>query len=153
MHTWPSETWRDVSVALGDFEDDSYRNRVTSLATSIDFGRVEEYPTSLLPSYGPCHVIQDRYTWGQSFLVFEIRFDSGVAWVIRFAMSHKISSSRVEIEAKIRHEASVLGLVRSRTKIPIPEIIAYWAGGPEEKPLGHIEDDSRTSRHSRLLSL
>ncbi len=54
---------------------DRVRDMITKIAPL--FPRIEEYATSLHPRRRRCRVVKDRYTWGQSFAVFEIAFEPG----------------------------------------------------------------------------
>jgi len=126
-----SDTWPNAKIAL-EFHPPEFVDRVGSLVNWLlpHFSDVESYATRLHPCNKKCRIVQDNFTWGQSFVVFEIVFDGSQdeeeSWIIRFAMPPIGDSfnTPAQLERKIMNEAAALQLVRSRTTIPVPQIIA-----------------------------
>ena len=126
-----SDTWPNAKIAL-EFHPPEFVDRVASLVNWLlpHFSDVESYATRLHPRNKKCRIVQDNFTWGQSFVVFEIVFggsqDEDESWIIRFAMPPIGDSfnTPAQLERKIMNEAAALQLVRTRTTIPVPQIIA-----------------------------
>lgn len=134
-----SDSWPDVDASLNALEPD-YADRITSMVASLQsrFTQIAYYASSLHPTNLPCRIITDRYTWGQSFAVFEILFNDGLSWIIRFGMRPMdvYFNTAAQLERKILNEVAALRLVRERTTIPVPHIIAYHPIISPANPLG-----------------
>jgi len=134
-----SDTWPDVDAFLQSLEPE-LADRVTSMVSFLRprFHQVEAYATSLHPLNLPCRIISDRYTWGQSFTVFEILFNDELSWIIRFGMRSMDTyfNTPAQLERKILNEVAALRLVRERTTIPVPHVIAYHPITSLNNPLG-----------------
>ncbi|KAF8970712.1 hypothetical protein BDZ97DRAFT_1790635 [Flammula alnicola] len=134
-----SDNWPDVNASLEIMEPE-YANRVISMVSQLKphHSAIESYASSLHPQRLPCRLVADHYTWGQSFLVFELLFPSNMSWIIRFGMRPMDAyfNTAAQLERKILNEVAALHLVRQRTTIPIPEIIAYHAHPSPSNPLG-----------------
>jgi hypothetical protein len=121
-----SAGWPDVNSALANMEP-VYAQRIMDLTASLDFNRLTVYLNNLHDK-SPCRIIEDRYTWGQSFVVFEAVFPN-MSWVIRVAMmslsSDPKSRSAYELllRKKMLNETIALEIVHDRTSIPVPHII------------------------------
>ncbi|KAF4611812.1 hypothetical protein D9613_003941 [Agrocybe pediades] len=134
-----SDSWPDVTASLEILESE-YAGRVTHTVDQLKpyHGKIEEYATSLHPQHLPCKLLADNYTWGQSFLVYELLFDDSTSWIIRFGMRPMDAyfNTAAQLERKILNEVAALHLVRQRTAIPVPEIISYHAHPSPANPLG-----------------
>ena len=134
-----SDNWPDVAASLEIMEPE-YAHRITSLVDQLKPSHdiITAYASSLHPQHLHCHLISDKYTWGQSFLVFEIFFSDGNSWIIRFGMRPMDAyfNTSAQLERKILNEVAALHLVRQRTTIPVPEIIAYHPHPSPSNPLG-----------------
>ncbi|KAF8154232.1 hypothetical protein B0H34DRAFT_800106 [Crassisporium funariophilum] len=134
-----SDNWPDVVASLQVMEPE-YADRITSMVKQLSpyHERIESYATSLHPRHLPCHLISEHYTWGQSFIVFEIFFADNTSWIIRFGMRPMDAyfNTSAQLERKILNEVAAIHLVRQRTTIPIPEIIAFHAHPSPSNPLG-----------------
>ncbi|KJA24933.1 hypothetical protein HYPSUDRAFT_65234 [Hypholoma sublateritium FD-334 SS-4] len=134
-----SDNWPDTQASLEIMEPE-YADRVTSMVEQIKphHSRIESYASSLHPSHLPCRLLGENYTWGQSFLVYELLFEDGTSWIIRFGMRPMDAyfNTAAQLQRKILNEVAALHLVRQRTTIPVPEIIAYHAHPSPLNPLG-----------------
>jgi len=134
-----SDNWPDVAASLEIMEPE-YAHRITSLVDQLKpcHDIISAYASSLHPQRLPCRLISDKYTWGQSFTVFEILFSDSSSWIIRFGMRPMDAyfNTAAQLERKILNEVAALHLVRQRTTIPVPEIIAYHALPSPSNPLG-----------------
>ncbi|KAF8816895.1 hypothetical protein BYT27DRAFT_7205264 [Phlegmacium glaucopus] len=134
-----SDNWPDVAASLEIMEPE-YAHRITSLVDQLKLchDTISAYASSLHPQCLPCQLIPDKYTWGQSFTVFEILFSDNSSWIIRFGMRPMDAyfNTAAQLERKILNEVAALHLVRQRTTIPVPEIIAYHAHPSPSNPLG-----------------
>ncbi|PPQ83221.1 kinase [Psilocybe cyanescens] len=133
-----SDNWPDVAASL-DMMEPEYVNRVISMVEQLKphHRSIESYATSLHPRRLSCQLVE-HYTWGQSFVVFELLFSDNVSWIIRFGMRPMDAyfNTAAQLERKILNEVAALHLVRQRTTIPIPEIISYHAHPSPFNPLG-----------------
>lgn len=131
--------WPDVATALDNMEPE-YSQRIMDLTVSLDFNRFAAYINTLHNRF-PCRIVEDRYTWGQSFVVFEAVFQDTSSWVIRVAMPslssdpESRSAHEVLLRKKMTNEAAALEIVRERTTIPVPHIIAMHTTS-SSNPLG-----------------
>ena len=134
-----SSAWPDDAESLEAMPQD-YADRITSMVHFLQpqQSRIEQFASSFHPLSLPCRLITEKYTWGQSFAVFEIRFVDGVSWIIRFGMRPMDAyfNTAAQLERKINNEAAAIHLVRQRTTIPVPQIIAYHAHPSPTNPLG-----------------
>lgn len=134
-----SDNWPDTKASL-KVMDAEYANRIISMANLLvpHYAKVETYASSLHPKRLPCRLLAEHYTWGQSFLVFELLFQDDTSWIIRFGMRPMDAyfNTAAQLERKILNEVAALHLVRQRTTIPVPEIIAYHAHPSPTNPLG-----------------
>ncbi|KAF8064019.1 phosphotransferase enzyme family-domain-containing protein [Lyophyllum atratum] len=136
-----STTWPDVCASLTVLEPE-YADRITSMVALLRprFTDIEAYASSLHPTKPklPCRIIADHYTWGQSFAVFEILFDDGLSWIMRFGMRPMDAyfNTAEQLERKILNEVAALQLVRERTTIPVPRVIAFHPVPSPSNPLG-----------------
>jgi hypothetical protein len=134
-----SDNWPDVAASLEIMEPE-YAHRITSIVDQLKPSHdiIAGYASSLHPQHLHCHLISDKYTWGQSFIVFEIFFSDNRSWIIRFGMRPMDAyfNTTAQLERKILNEVAALQLVRQRTTIPVPEIIAYHAHPSPSNPLG-----------------
>jgi len=134
-----SDTWPDVDAYLASLEPE-YADRVTSMVTFLRprFAKLETYATSLHPEQLPCRIITNRYTWGQSFAVFEVCFNDELSWIFRFGMRSMDGyfNTPAQLERKILNEVAALRLVRERTTIPVPHVIAHHPITSPANPLG-----------------
>jgi hypothetical protein len=134
-----SDGWPDVTTALANMEPE-YSQRITDLTASLDFNHLTVYINTLHDRF-PCRIIEDRYTWGQSFVVFEAAFQDRSSWVVRVAMTslssapESCSAHEVLLRKKMANEAAALEIVRERTTIPVPHIIAIHTKS-STNPLG-----------------
>ena len=134
-----SDGWPDVTTALANMEPE-YSQRITDLIASFDFNHLTVYLNTLHDRF-PCRIIEDRYTWGQSFVVFEAAFQDRSSWVVRVAMTslssapESCSAHEVLLRKKMANEAAALEIVRERTTIPVPHIIAIHTKS-STNPLG-----------------
>ena len=139
MPTCISDNWPDVAASLEIMEPE-YATRITSLVNQLKPSHdiISAYASSLHSQHLPCRLISDKYTWGQSFTVFEILFSDDSSWIIRFGMRPMDAyfNTAAQLERKILNEVAALHLVRQRTTIPVPEIIAYHARPSPSNPLG-----------------
>ncbi|KAJ3561076.1 hypothetical protein NP233_g10417 [Leucocoprinus birnbaumii] len=153
-----SDTWPDVQLSL-ELLPPEFVNRVTSLVEWLapHFSNIEAYASNLHPRHRRCRIVKDNYTWGQSFVVFELVFEDGgehfddgskngenlgqeeESWIIRFAMRSMDAyfNTAAQLERKIMNEAAALRLVRSRTTIPVPQIIAFHPVAGDSDPSEH----------------
>ncbi|KAF8900125.1 hypothetical protein CPB84DRAFT_1680758 [Gymnopilus junonius] len=134
-----SDIWPDVTASLEIMEPE-YATRVTSMAEQLrpHHRAIESYASSFHPQQLPCRLVADHYTWGQSFVVFELFFSDNLSWIIRFGMRPMDAyfNTAAQLERKILNEVAALHLVRQRTTIPVPEIISYHAHPSPSNPLG-----------------
>jgi len=132
-----SVNWPDVQGSLQIMEPE-YAMRITTMVNQLTpyRKRIESYASSLHPQRRSCRLL-DHYTWGQSFLVYELLFDDE-SWIIRFGMRPMDAyfNTAEQLERKIQNEVASLRLVRERTTIPVPTIIAYHAHPSPSNPLG-----------------
>lgn len=133
-----SDNWPDVEASL-DIMEPEYANRVTSMVNQLKPHRraIESYASSFHLQHLSCTLL-DHFTWGQSFVVFELLFADGSSWIIRFGMRPMDAyfNTAAQLERKILNEVAALHLVRQRTTIPVPEIIAYHAYPSPSNPFG-----------------
>jgi hypothetical protein len=59
----------------------------------------------------------------------KVRFEDGVQWIVRFAVSGRVMNG----DEKIRHEAATMQFIKENTDIPMPSIIAW--GSSDDNPL------------------
>ncbi|KAF9484191.1 hypothetical protein BDN70DRAFT_872888 [Pholiota conissans] len=134
-----SDNWPDTRASLEIMEEE-YTSRIISMVNQLmpHYATIESFATSLHPKRLPCRLITEHYTWGQSFLVFELLFQDNTSWIIRFGMRPMDAyfNTAAQLERKILNEVAALHLVRQRTTIPVPEIIAYHAHPSPTNPLG-----------------
>jgi len=99
---------------------------------------IEAFAASLHPTATACSIRPDRFTWGQSFTVFEVEFEDGVSWVLRLGMctDDEYYHTAAQLERKILNEVAALRLVSERTSIPVPSVIAFSAAASADSPLG-----------------
>jgi len=133
-----SDNWPDITASLEIMEPD-FADRITSMVDQLAPHRqtIESFASSLHPQRLPCRLLE-HYTWGQSFLVYELVFDDSMSWIIRFGMRPMDAyfNTSAQLERKILNEVAALHLVRQRTTIPVPTIIAYHAHPSPTNPLG-----------------
>jgi len=134
-----SDAWPDVAASLAALDHD-YADRITAIVSVLQprFKDIEYFASSLHPTKHPCRIITDRYTWGQSFAVFEIILNDELSWIIRFGMRPMDAyfNTAAQLERKILNEVAALRLVRERTTIPVPQVIAYHPTISPTSPLG-----------------
>lgn len=63
-----------------------------------------------------------EYIAGTFNLNCRIRFSDDVEWMVRFPVSGRAMG---DVDAKVRHEVAVMKLIRSRTSVPVPGVIAW----------------------------
>ncbi|KAF5353383.1 hypothetical protein D9756_007843 [Leucocoprinus leucothites] len=151
-----SDTWPDIQLSL-DLLPTEFADRVTSLVEWLTphFSDIEVYASSLHPCNRRCRIVKDNYTWGQSFVVFEIVFEDAEehcddlskekgqqgeeSWIIRFGMRPMDAyfNTAAQLERKMMNEAAALHLVRTRTTIPVPQIIAFHPVAGDSDPTEH----------------
>jgi hypothetical protein len=133
-----SDNWASVQGSLEIMEPE-YAIRITDMVHQLTphRSRIESYASSLHPQRRSCRLL-DHYTWGQSFLVYELLFDDDQSWIIRFGMRPMDAyfNTTEQLERKILNEVAALRLVRERTTIPVPTIIAYHPHPSPSNPLG-----------------
>ena len=133
-----SDNWPDVAASL-EIMEPKYVLQITSIVDQLKHSHdiITAYASSLHPQRLHCRLISDKYTWGQSFTVFEIFFSDNTSWIIRFGMRPIDDfNTAAQLERKILNEVAALHLVRQRTTIPVPDIIAYHAHPSPSNPLG-----------------
>ncbi|KAJ3480897.1 hypothetical protein NLJ89_g12253 [Agrocybe chaxingu] len=134
-----SDNWPDVEASLEIMEPD-FADRIISMVDQLQphHPRIEAFASSFHPQRLPCRLLANHYTWGQSFLVFELLFSDNTSWIIRFGMRPMDAyfNTAAQLERKILNEVAALHLVRQRTTIPVPTIIAYHAHPSPSNPLG-----------------
>ena len=134
-----SDNWPDVAASLEIMEPE-HAFQITSIVDQLKHRHdiITAYASSLHPLRLRCRLISDKYTWGQSFTVFEILFSDNSSWIIRFGMRpiDAYFNTTAQLERKILNEVAALHLVRQRTTIPVPDIIAYHAHPSPSNPLG-----------------
>ena len=134
-----SDNWPDVAASLEIMEPE-HAFQITSIVDQLKHSHdiITAYASSLHPQRLRCRLISDKYTWGQSFTVFEILFSDNSSWIIRFGMRpiDAYFNTAAQLERKILNEVAALHLVRQRTTIPVPDIIAYHAHPSPSNPLG-----------------
>ncbi|KZT62673.1 hypothetical protein CALCODRAFT_489674 [Calocera cornea HHB12733] len=115
-----------------------YRDRITSFVATLPWEKIEQLATSYRDLAVLCTVNRERYTWGVFSLVLELIFDDGVPWVIRLRMP---PGSILWLENRGRFEEQVLvsehatmQLVKERTSIPVPALIAW--SSTSDNPIG-----------------
>lgn len=166
-----SDTWPDVQLSL-ELLPPEFADRVTSLVEWLTphFSNIETYVRGLHPKKRRCRIVRENYTWGQSFVVFEIVFNreedeeekgdgkqdedaqtvgetetgsNGVeedeSWIIRFGMRPMDAyfNTAAQLERKILNEVAALHLVRTRTTIPVPQVLAYHPVAGDSNPAEH----------------
>jgi hypothetical protein len=101
-----SDTWPDVQLSL-DILPPDYARRVTSLVDwlSPHFSNIEAYASGLHPHRRQCRIVRENYTWGQSFLVFEIVFEG----VVGAREGKNVVVARADTEEKEREEKEEKG--------------------------------------------
>jgi hypothetical protein len=134
-----SDNWPDVAASLEIMEPE-HAFQISSIVNQIEHSHdiITAYASSLNPQRLHCRLISDKYTWGQSFTVFEILFSDNSSWIIRFGMRPMDAyfNTAAQLERKILNEVAALHLVRQRTTIPVPDIIAYHPHPSPSNPLG-----------------
>lgn len=135
-----SNAWPSVSEFLGTL-DTEYADRITSMFSFLcpRFIAIEAYASSLHQQNLPCRLITEHYTWGQSFIVFELVFSHKESWVIRCGLPPmgEYFNTAAQLERKILNEVAALSLIRTRTSIPVPTVISSHATTtPSSHPLG-----------------
>lgn len=133
-----SDNWPNVQGSLAIMQPED-AIRITDMVDQLAPHRknIESYASSLHPLRRSCRLL-GHYTWGQSFLVYELLFDDDESWIIRFGMRPMDAyfNTAEQLERKILNEVAALCLVRERTTIPVPTIIAYHALPSPSNPLG-----------------
>jgi hypothetical protein len=99
-------------------------NYASSLSWARRFNSVKGEPlttwVSTFRSGMSCSVVD--YISGTFNLNCRVRFPDDVEWIIRFPVSGRAMG---DVDAKVRHEVAVMRLVKSRTRVPVPEIVAW----------------------------
>ncbi len=112
-----SSNWPDTQASLEIMEPE-YAHRVTSMVEQIKphHSRIESYASSLHPNHLSCKLLGENYTWGQSFLVYELLFEDDTSWIIRFGMRPMDAyfNTAAQLQRKILNEVAALHLVRRR---------------------------------------
>jgi hypothetical protein len=134
-----SDAWPNPHQSLQDLEPD-HVHRITLAVSFLQshLQGIRAFASSLHPQQRLCNIDTDRFTWGQSFTVFEVVFDDGLSWILRLGMcsDDEYYNTTAQLERKILNEAAALHLVRERTTIPVPAIIAYSPVTSPSSPLG-----------------
>ncbi|KAH6912207.1 hypothetical protein BKA70DRAFT_1384736, partial [Coprinopsis sp. MPI-PUGE-AT-0042] len=169
-----SDTWPDVEASLEQL-DEATAKRITSLHDHLlpYSTHIADYASSLHQHRLPCRLVTSSYTWGQSFLVYELVFQDpearvgdpdhdkryeGESWVARFGLppyeGDEFFNTPEQLERKISNEVGALRIVRERTTVPVPTIFGYCArhgDGFNQKFGGITGDDEGTRRKAHPL--
>ncbi|KAF6750362.1 hypothetical protein DFP72DRAFT_910896 [Ephemerocybe angulata] len=132
-----SDCWPALEPSL-ELLDPPTHKRITSLHQHLLplCQRIEGYATSQHPQTAPCRMITTSWTWGQSFLVYELVFegedaDSEQSWVARFGLppyeGDEFFNTPEQLERKILNEVGALRVVKERTTVPVPDIFGFCA--------------------------
>ncbi|TFK19638.1 hypothetical protein FA15DRAFT_674230 [Coprinopsis marcescibilis] len=127
-----SDCWPPLEASLEQLDEPTHK-RITSLHDHLlpHSTHISAYATSLHPKRSPCDLITSTYTWGQSFLVYEIVFREGESWVARFGLppyeGDEFFNTPEQLERKILNEVGALRVVKERTAVPVPSIFGYCA--------------------------
>lgn len=77
-----------------------------------------------LPSTLTCSIDPSRFTWGFNNIVFEVVFSDGIYWIARVQHAPADSDDNESYTATMS-EISTVNFIRSRTKIPVPQVFDY----------------------------
>ncbi|TEB33889.1 hypothetical protein FA13DRAFT_1812454 [Coprinellus micaceus] len=136
-----SDCWPALEASLATLDAPTHR-RITSLHDHLlpFVKHIEDYASSLHPKRSPCRMVTSSWTWGQSFLVYELVFRSGSAansaeteesWVARFGLppyeGDEFFNTPEQLERKILNEVGALRVVKERTTVPVPDIFGFCA--------------------------
>jgi len=134
-----SDSWPNPQHSLESLEPD-HVHRITLVVSYLQMHTkpIEAFASSLHPTMSACSIRPDRFTWGQSFTVFEVEFEDGTSWVLRLGMctDDEYFHTAAQLERKILNEVAALRLVSERTSIPVPSVIAFSAAASTQCPLG-----------------
>jgi hypothetical protein len=133
MSKKPSDSWKPVNQAL-EIWDEIARTRIESFVRGLNFDKIKEYATTLHPNRATCSINESVFTLGQTFVVFEIVFSDGLLWIIRLKMPNR-ERQRSSFLSTTECEIATLRLIRERTSIPVPQVMAF-ASSPAHSPLG-----------------
>ncbi|KAG2005507.1 serine/threonine protein kinase [Coprinopsis cinerea AmutBmut pab1-1] len=156
-----SDSWPDLEASLEQLDEPTAK-RITSLHDHLlpHSTEISAYATSLHPQNLPSRLITSTYTWGQSFLVYEIVFERpddestvDESWVARFGLppyeGDEFFNTPEQLERKILNEVGALKVVKERTTVPVPTIYGYCArhgDGFQRKFGGGVTVDSATRK-------
>ncbi|EJU02559.1 hypothetical protein DACRYDRAFT_21630 [Dacryopinax primogenitus] len=115
-----------------------FQSRITSFVASLPWEKIERLASSYRQPSLICTVSREKYTWGVFSLVLELIFEDGVPWVIRLRMPPSAirwleRMERFEEQVLVSEHAT-MQLVKERTSIPVPVLIA-WSSTPDN-PIG-----------------
>ena len=99
-------------------------NYALSVSWARRFNSVKgESLTTWVSTFRPgitCTIVE--YISGTFNLNCHIRFTDDVEWIVRFPVPGRAMG---DVDAKVRHEVAVMKLIRGRTGVPVPEIVAW----------------------------
>ncbi|KAJ3521089.1 hypothetical protein NMY22_g12457 [Coprinellus aureogranulatus] len=131
-----SDCWPALEPSLALLDAPTHK-RITSLHEHLlpFVKHIEDYASSVHPKRSPCRMVTSSWTWGQSFLVYELVFEAAAdaeeSWVARFGLppyeGDEFFNTPEQLERKILNEVGALRVVKQRTTVPVPDIFGFCA--------------------------
>jgi Phosphotransferase enzyme family len=109
----PFTGWGGASFHAEDSHQPNLRKACTK---RINWDPLIDY-ASRLKSGMKCHVVPES-TMGGCHLVHLLQFEDGTRWIVRFQLDPPTPASVRQLQS----EVDTMGLIRSRTKIPVPQV-------------------------------
>ncbi len=99
------------------YPEDSFQWKLrTACNKAINWDALFQYASNL-NSGMKCHLVPQS-TMGGCHLVRLLQFEDGTKWIVRFRLDPPTPSSTEQL----RSEVDTMRLIRSRTKIPVPQV-------------------------------
>jgi len=120
MAVFPSDCWQEYGSPAS-------RNPPASVLRTkelINFDKLCEVAQSINVAGGACHIDRNTHAYGGVNVLFELRFESGVAWIARIRM--ETSKTPVEgIDFVLESEVATMRFLRAETRIPLPHVYGH----------------------------
>jgi hypothetical protein len=107
--------WDRNSLFPGDTSHQELRKACTK---AINWDALLEYASDH-KNGTKCQVVPQS-TMGSYHLVHLLRFEDGSQWIVKFQLNPSSLASAKELQSEI----DTMSLIRSRTKLPVPEVFA-----------------------------
>ncbi|PGH08867.1 hypothetical protein AJ80_07739 [Polytolypa hystricis UAMH7299] len=126
----PSNSW----TGFGHLDRDSKQyKRMQNLLSLANFEYLKSYAITTrtsqrsLPPNISCVIDPSKFPWGFNNVVLEVALSDGVYWIARVQHAPTDDGARDEEGGDVAFvsEIATMNLVRSRTKIPVPQVSLY----------------------------